>query len=458
MSGKTIASYLVSTTYEDLPDAAVDKAKMIILDTLGCALAGYKTEAGRILISVMKGLGGNPQSTIIGDGSKISCVHAGFANSVLSDYLDFEDTLRPGHPSATVIPAALAVGEYVGSSGKDLITAIVLGYEVLVRVGLAVFPSRERSEKVASNYASHVWGATAASGKLLGLNEEEMLDAFGCAGSLTPLPLWIAKWPKPLHWLKNNYGGQTAAGILGGLLAKEGFLGPRTILDSDEPNLGFWVMVGSDRCDFDKMVSGLGKEHVITKTNFKPYPACRWTHTTLDAVGGLLKDHQIKPWQIEEILVRVPSRIAKERSFSDDKPMTIVDAEFSLPYVVAMIVLGETPSLDWYAKEKMRDSRVLDIGSRVKVAVDPEADKVYLEENKAMSTVKITTKDGKEYTKCVDLPKGDYQKPLTKQELLNKFMILASSTLKKEKIERIIQTLDRLEHLTNISKLTALLV
>ena len=140
--------------------------------------------------------------------------------------------------------------------------SVVLGFEVSQRIGLAILPSPEVGKAVAVLFAFHSFGAGVAGGKIMRLSPLQMLNALGYTGAATPVPTWISKWESPLHWVKNDYGEQTQAGILGVLLSRKGFIGPQKVLDGD---LGFWRMVGSDRCDHREMTKGLGESYEILR-------------------------------------------------------------------------------------------------------------------------------------------------------------------------------------------------
>lgn len=446
-----VADYIVRAHYDDLPPATTKIAKDLLLDTIGCGLGGANTTPGEILINTVKELGGTPESTIFGDGGKVNCVHAGYVNAQLSDLLDYEDSLVT-HPSAIIIPAALAVGERVHASGKALLNAMVVGYEVSTRIVRAIIPSKTIRTDVAVVYGSWCFGAAAVASKLLELDVPATMHAFGYAGSHTPQPTWIVKWERPLHWAKNNFGGQTAAGILGALLADKGFLAPQKILES---RLGFPKMIGSDRCDVTMMTDQLGSTYEVLNTSFKPYPTCRWFHPSLDAVQQLMQEHRLTPDLIRQINAKaLPDTV---EWLVDYHPTMLVDAEFSLPYAVAMVVHRISPTR-WYAEEVLNDPNVLGMAKKVKVILSPEFDAWYDKHRGLLGDVEIVTTDGNSYRKRIDCPRGDPQNPMTRDDLLTKFTDLCAHVdLAKETSTQIIEIVDRLETLRDVTELTTLL-
>ncbi len=449
-----LARYVRDTDYQDLPKEAVTKAKTLILDSLGCALGGCKTEiATSILGAIADSHGG--EATLIGGDRKYPCRDAAFANATLINALDFDDDNWVGHPSATILPAAMAVAERVGASGRDLLTSFVLAFEVVTRIGWAIWPSKARYDKVWGVGTHQVFGAVSAAAKILALNEFESLNAFGIAGAVAPLPSAM-KWGfgnRPLTWVKDSVAYATVAGLNGALLAKQGFLGCRDILDGET---GFWIMAGSDRCDFGRMVRGLRSEYLIMKDSIKPWPACRFIHATLDAVSEIVKQHSLKPEEIEEVRVRSIWDLAQ--FFVDYQPFAIVDAQFSVPYTIAMVIMGEKAGANWFDKSSLRSAKLLALAKRVVVETDQKADDLYHSDvPKITSNVTITTKNGNEFGASIEFAKGEPENPLSPDEVEEKFMRLATVTVDHHRAKDIFDIVDDLDRLKKITDLTELL-
>lgn len=448
-----IVAYVKNACYEDLPPAVIDKAKMILLDTIGVGLAGALTDPAMILLDLIKEMKGKPQARLIRDGTRANCIQAGFFNSYCMDVMDFEETFEGlGHPNGTVIPAGLAIGEWTQSSGKALIVAIVVGNEISVRLGLAMRPSRNRSQ-VISSYNWHSFGAGITSAKLLSLNEKQIIDTLGITGSSTPVPTANPRWNRPLHWIKNNFALQTEAGIMGALFARKGFTGPKPILDSD---LGFWRMTGSDRCQRELMDKGLGKEYKILKVGFKPYPCCRWIHPTLDAVSEIMEEHHLHAGMIKEINVET---IAELRNwFVDYEPETLVDVEFSLPFSVALILHQIKPGLDWFKHKTIKDRKIRDTARKVKVEVFDAADRAYFKatEGPVTSRVEIVTQKGEKWLKTAHVMRGDPDRPI---DVIKKFEDTAASAgFTGRRIKRIVDLVHHLDKMENVSQLAKAIV
>lgn len=448
-----IAKYIAETTFDDLPEEVVNQAKYCILDSLGCALGGHTTELGEIVVDFVKQLGGRQESTIIGCGERTSCVHATFVNSSLTNALDFDDTYI-GHPSATVIPPAISVGEKTNASCKDLITAIVLGYEVSTRIGVAIRASVER--KFIHGVSWQTFGTVAATSKLLGLSEPCIIDALGIAGANAPVPssmklVYNSMGPNMAKCL--YFGTASELGVKAALLAQKGLRGPSNILDG---KTGFWRMCGSDRCDFQRMVDGLGRKYNILKVSFKPYPACRLTHSAIDVAIKIIRENGIDLRDIERITIRTYSPVCAW-PFTNTEPKTMVEAQFSTAYAVAAAINGINPGLDWFGLENLTNPDILNYARKIKLIGDKEADEAFRRESANIVAIGEIYASGKSYTGRVGFPKGDPRNPFTRREITEKFRSLALRTLSCRKINAIIKLVRVLEKIGKVRNLSGLL-
>lgn len=447
-NSQLLGQFASSLHFEDLPPAVVQQAKAVILDTVGCIVGGVPVQPSQALLNVMRSLAGRTEASVLGTNLKTDCVSAAFVNAYLSDILDFEDTLV-SHPSAGAIPAALAVGERVSASGRDIIRAVVAAYEIGVRVQRAIMPTFARRQMVSVEYAWKAYPAVVAAGSLLGLTMVGWIDAFGYAGRCSPLPGGGGLLDRPLPWIKANYSGQTSVGVLAALLAAEGFEASREMLDSE---FGYSYIVGSDRWDADQLTRDLGTSWLILETNLKPYPCCRLIHPVLDAIELLKSRHAIQAEEVQE--VRVRSMGALVRDFADYRPKGLIDAEFSVPYAVAMSLLGIDAGPAWYSPDRLRDGHVLDLAARVYMQSDEESDEIYKNERRYTATVEITLQDGRKVSEYRPRPRGGPLEPLTLTEIENKFMKLATVVLDRHAALRAHDLLTHLEDLADIRVLT----
>ena len=457
---KRLVDYVTDTEFEDFPSEVMEKVKLLILDAVGCGLGGTQTKLGKIFIDIAKTLGGKPESTIIGSDLMTDCTRAASTNAELINALDYSDSGPAGHLGTTIIPAAMAIAERINASGKDFLTAVALGYEVGGRVAVAIKPTFNRFLQVHGIGTLQAFGSVAAVGKLIGLKPNVLLSAFGIAGSYTPVrhagkfglyedySYKRAKQPHAITWIKDNVGRPSEAGILAALLAEKGFLATTSILDGKN---GFWAMACSDRCDFDQMIKGLGEEYMTMRVGYKPYPACRQTHTTLDALTEVLQREKLKPEDIEKINVNTVRVLAD--SFVDYNPLNMIDAQFSVPYPAAMVVYN-VPRPQWYLDENLKNQTYLEMASRVKVEFDSKLDPNI---GSGPSNVLIFVKDGSCFETIVENPRGSPENPWTVEEIEEKFLELARAIIKPERSSRIIQDINKLESIDNTFNFTKLL-
>jgi 2-methylcitrate dehydratase PrpD len=444
-----LAGYAASTRYGDLPPEVVAQARLAILDSVGCLLGGSTLPAARQLRGIMMGMAAEGAATVAGEKRRVPSAIASYLNAQQSNILDFDDTFETGalgHPAATIIPPALAVAEEVGASGEALLTAVVVGYDVYARIGMACRPSVERSRQVRGLAPWQIFGTAAAVAHILGLSTEAMARAFGLAALHAPVPS-VGKIyeERPMWSLKNNYGWTAMGGVLGAQYAEGGLHANHSILDGDT---GFWVMAGSDRCDFSLLTRGLGQHYSILDTSFKPYPSCRHTHSTLDAIRQIMQRGNFEAGQVRRVRVRSCDKI---KAFADYRPQSYMDAQFSLPYVVAMLLLREPVGQGWVEGEKWQNARVLEVADRVLIEVDPDAEAEFARGN-IRSHVTIQFEEGHEEEAEVTYPLGHPVNPMTEGDILAKFRGLVDPVLGSEDSRRLASMLVEIDGLRDLSQ------
>jgi 2-methylcitrate dehydratase PrpD len=449
---KELATYAVETKYEDYPQEVIDKVKIFILDSIGCMFGGCQTNLGEAIVNPIRSMGGSEEATIVGGGVKVPTIQAALVNGTTANALDYDDTLLGiGHPGASIIPAALAIGEWVNASGRDVLNAILIGYDVGDRIGLAIQPSYERLQNVWGVGTWQTFSAVVAAAKVLDLDLKQTLNAYGVAGATAPLPN-TQKWgwaleERPIHWVKEPTGWPCWTGTTAAVLAHNGFVGNNYILDGDN---GFWIMAGSDQCDYDKMTQGLGSEYeVMTNIAIKPYSSCRWQHATLDCVKQLKQENGLSPEEVKEVLIHSFAWVKTHELYG---PSDMVDAQFCIPYTTTMVLLGIHPGPAWYTQENLESEDILNLSNKVRVEVDPELDKAYFEKDQLSARVEITTERGK-FERFVDVPTGDPRNPLTRQEIEDKFRNQAAYVLEEVEIDRVIEKIYDFENLDRVSDL-----
>ncbi len=455
MTTMALAEYAQQLTFEDLPPSVVDKAKHIILDTIGCALGGSQTELVRVIDTMIRQEGGHPICTLIGRLEKSSPAWCAFRNAAAVNALDFGDDNYYGHPGSTIVSTALAIAEEVEASGRAMIAAVVAAYDVVARVGEAINPSPERFAQVWGVGTHQVFGAAVAASKLMRLKGDDFLYALGLAGVSAPLPSGLC-WnfeARPLSWHKDSVHWPAWAGLTAARLARAGFIGPRAVLDGPH---SFWIMSGSDHFKPDALTAGLGTDFKIMDSSFKPYPACRWSHAALDAVGIIMQKHPIDVSDIAAVDIET-FHLLEDYQFMDYAPANLVDAEFSLPYPVAMALLRIPPGPDWYAPERMADPEVRRLGSLVRLHTTDEMNRLYREENLWAARAIITTHTGASYRAMVPVPSGSPSNPLPEGALEKKFRQASQAVLTSDQIEKLLARIENLESEGTIAAVCELL-
>jgi 2-methylcitrate dehydratase PrpD len=462
MKGHTsvLAEYLSKLSFDTLPEKVIKKAKYLLLDYIGYTISSYKEDAAEIIVSVISKIGGKPESTVLGYGVKTSCLLAAFANGAMAHMTELDDTHTPtmSHPGDTVISAALALGEREGISGKELLTAIVAGYEAALRIGEAVMPTHYWRGFHPSG-TINTFGAAAAAGRVLNLTPSQMASALGLAGLQASGYFYFVdegiRMPKDF-----NVGRAALSGVLAALLAREGFQGGTTVLESEH---GFCRLFADPfSINIGRITENLGKQFKILEVSHKPYSACRHMHAAIDALLHIIKEHKISPGEVEEVVASIFSTGA--RFVDDPEPWRPergpYGPRFSTQFNLAIALVEREEGIRRlfdreYAKAKLNDPYVRELMKKIKVVPDPELDKEF---PRMWSTiVEVKTKRGV-YSHRVDYPKGEPRNPMNYEELLTKFRILTSKILRKDIIEEIINTINNLEKVGDVKELTDLLI
>lgn len=447
-----LADFIVSASYASLPEPVRQAAVTHILDSLGNMVGGASIAAGKVILDLFRELGGTPESTVWATGDRTSCPNAAYVNSALTSMLDFDDTSKyPAHIGATVVPPALAMAERVHASGRDLMMAVVVGYEVSQRLGYYVKPSYERRQQLRSMATWQIFGATAACARLLRLSKEQTLWAMGHTGMSAPVAsvykMGLHLEERPFSWLKNNYGWASMGGVLACLLAARNFPGNRRILDGQR---GFWVMSGSDQCNWEALTQGLGQSYVITDVSFKPYASCWLTHTTVESLERILASASIEPNHICRIRVLTTSELVER--FNLRNPKDIIDAQFSIPPLIGLTLAGHHLS-HGLAEAHLYDPEVTRVAAKVEMEVDPEADRLSKETMCWPSTVIVEMDDGRVFKEHETIGRGQRQ-PLTPDEVKDKFLRLTSPLVGETKARKLASGVEQLPGMADVAKLT----
>ena len=431
-----------------IPAAMREKARTHILDSIGCGLAGASTEMQQRILAATRQEARSGPCLVLGESEGFGPVAAAFVNAAAMNALDFDDGLEDeagrgmGHPGGSIVAAALSACFERTVSGADFLTAVALGYEVNNRLIRAMQPSIERFRQVYGVCQHQAIGAAVAYGRLMGLDHAEMENALGFAGTFANVPsLRKYNWERrPLITFKDFLAPAAEAGVRGVSLHRAGLIGAKAVLDGPS---GLWRMLGSDRFEPNRLTEGLGDTWTIGFNTLKPYPACRWMHTTLSAFETLLEQHAIAAEAIEAIVVHTDAALL--RDFMDAAPLSMNDAQFSFPYVLAALALRlDRPH--WYDPATMTASALRALAGRVSGSIDSKASELMSQERRPAGRVDIRLKDGTHYSSplVVDAP-GGTRFPLSDRVVAQKFHGNARVTLGAKRASALLALLESIE-------------
>ncbi|MFH1087961.1 MAG: MmgE/PrpD family protein [Chloroflexota bacterium] len=454
-ASRLFARLITSLKYEDLPAQVVELARKSILDTIGVIVAasGLAHEP-REVVELAIEEGGKEESSVLGYGAKLPCYMAAFANGAMSHALDFDDVGMLdgdvwGHVGATSMPAALATAERVGGvSGKELLVAVAVAHEVLFRMGIAGL----RGDPSARNdwYFPPLFGtfaATAASGRLLGLNEEQMVNAFGIALTQAAGTKEIGLATRAtIRAMYNAFPAKT--GVLSCLMAQRGVVATENSLQG---KAGFFPVYFRGQYDAARLAGELGTRWESLSLGFKAWCACVHNHRYIDAALQIMKENSVSKDMVKQVTAytneylqsMVGGPLEEKR-----RPRNAIAAKFSLPFTLAIAVARGWVSLRDYSAEGLKDPEVLALADRVVTQIHPD-----------VGLVRMTTVDGKAYSKQVARPLGSPEKPLTAEQIEAKFRDCVThslSPLQPGAADRVIALVRRLEEVSDVREVIRL--
>jgi 2-methylcitrate dehydratase PrpD len=452
-SAHALGECVVDASLDDLDADARAHVESLVLVWLAVTVGGTKLPQGERMAAFWNAVGGRGDATVPTLNGPLPVLTASYVNSYLANLLDFDDTYSGravGHPGSTVIPPALAVAERERASGREFLTAVVAGYEVSIRVGDAIMPTPERSRQVVSTATWQLFGATAATASLLGLTADEAAHAFGLAGVSAPVPAVrkVGIEEDELHDLKNNYGWGAMGGVKAALLADAGLEGNRTVFDGEK---GFWRMAASDAFDPSILESGTGTTPAALDVSFKPYSSCRWSHAALDCVT------ELKPDVAVEEVASVDVETFREATTLDGDPETVLDAQFSLPYVVAVHLLDHPTGYEWLLEERLADPEVRALAERVTLAEDEAMTAAYERSGRMSARVTVELRSGETLVASVDSPRGSPERPVSRAAVAAKYDSLVEPILGPETAGELKRRVRDLEAETDVAEVAALL-
>ena len=436
---------------EDIPAAVRDNAALRVLDTIGCALAGAREEHAPSVLALASRWGGPGLSTVWGTTLTAAPPQAALANGSLAHGLDFDDTHADSvcHASAVLVPAVLALAESERLGGGDALTALVAGYEAMIRIGMAA-PGRFHERGWHATAVCGAFGAALAAGKSLGLDASRLTAALGIAGSMAS---GVMEFLEDGSWVKRLHPGWAAqSGIQAAALAQEGFTGPATAL---EGRLGFYRAALGDVPDIAKQLKNLGDEWETVRSSFKLYPCCHLNHAYLDAVARLKRAEGLRPEQVEEVECLVPAGevpIVCEPATAKLRPRSPYDAKFSLAFCVAAALVGDRVGIGTFTEEGIREPGALALAARVRYTVDPSSPYP----RTFPGWVKVRLRDGRMLEAREESQRGGPEMPIAPDEVIAKFRDNAARLMPPARVDALESAVLGMERARNLGPLLSL--
>ena len=444
-----LAAHAAKVRYEDIPAEAIEKAKDCILDQIGVELIGSTLEWNKIAYRYVADMGGRGESTIVNYGIKVPVLDAAFVNATFGQGCELDDVgfAAGGHPGAATVPVALALCEKQPSTGKDFLAAVVVGCDVMYRLLAAIRPSSGKR-----GFHSHgigaPFGAMTTAARLLRLNDGQMLHAFGIAGMHSSGTM---EYDQTGGEVKRVIAGVAArGGVQSAMLAQRGLTGPPTIIEGKR---GF-LKVFADEVEPEQITRDLGNDFKIMRLWFKLYPCVATVQGVIYTLSKMIEEHRFGAEDIEEIRVGL-SETSLSHGGAIYEPHDTASAQFSLPFSLAIRLLKNDNDLSFYMDPKLwADPKVLALARKVKSYADPKAKK----DQNYNTTMEVKLTDGKTFKAFEAYPPGSPHNMVGRDVLRSKFRKMARAVLSEDRIERLIEAVDRLETYGDAAKLVSHLV
>lgn len=435
-----LVDHVLAVRYDDLPDGVIDMARQVTLDGFAVIMAGYTEPLGlgRIVTEYTREIGGTPQASVIGGGFKTSMPNAAFANGTMAHALDFDNTWYPlNHPTSPTLPVALALAEHYGLSGRAIVEALVAAFEVQGRLRMAA-TGLETGQGFHKPGTTGTMGAVTAAIKLLRLNRQQAMMAFGIAGSrCCSLALNTGTMTKSSH-----SGHAARVGLECGLLAQKGFtanadvFGPKGFFDTFMPgNAQPQLLVEDFGRPFRMIDPGVG---------FKKYPSNYFTHRPIDAALALRARLGLRMAEIDKVRVRFP----RFEYINRPQPETGLDGKFSVQYTTAAALIDGDITIDTFTNERRHGSDIADLLPRIELEFD---DAIPLDFDRMHAEVTVKLKDGRTVTERVQKLSGWCGFPLTREQRMRKFNACSRRILSEPQGARLAELVEGLDGLPDIT-------
>ena len=457
----SMAEFVHGTGFGDLPDPIRRIAHQHVLDTIGCCLAAARLETSRSLASYLMSEGGTGQATAISIPQRLPAPQAAFMNGLLARSLEYDDMAMPDlHPSGVIVPVVLAVGEWQGATGVELLAALVVGLELCIRIGRAGYDADTRTSRFlqrgldASAICGTVAGA-AVTARLFGLEASRIADAIGIAVSLASGSLEANRSGGTIKRFQSGWAAKSA--VQAACLAKAGVDGPAQAF---EGRYGFYRCFVDGTFDAAVLAEGLGERWEVCGLRFKPYPSNYYTHAGIDAALAL-RQRGLKAGEVASAQLAVATPMLHTIGEPLDRkqaPQTAYEAKFSGPYTVASTLIGGGGlglGVDDFADELVRDPTRRALMRRISVTSDPRCDSIFPQQ--APAILSVTTKEETRIVEEVLINRGGPERPLSDDELAAKFSENSRRALAPKTTEALRLSLDRMTEAKDVSKIVRIL-
>jgi len=449
-----MADFVADLRYDQIPAEVIERIKLLMLDSLGCALYGVDLEWSRILMRTLTQIDKTPACAVWGTALRLSAPHAALVNGLLVQGFELDDIHRVGaiHVGSVVLPALLAITEIKpGMTGRDFLTAAVAGYETGPRVGICM-----GAEHLAQGWHSAstvgVFSSASAAASALRLSKEQTVHALGIAGTQAS-GLMAAQYGSMVK--RMHAGRASQSGLYGGLLAAEGFTGIKNVFESDFGGFCTTFSRSKDRFKLSELTSGLGKRFETMQISLKFYSCVSTNHTTLDAIRSIRARRPFSANDVDHIVVH-SSQVTVEHVGWKYKPEGITSAQLNLPFCVATLLLAGDVFVDQFDDKQIVDPARIAFSEKVKVVEDPDITSGGAK-YRQMVRVEVFLKDGTVLKETVEAPRGSEERFASTQDVVEKFDKLAGHTIPAAQVTAIRDAVLHLEKLPDAGKLAHLL-
>ena len=451
---ESVVNHVVSSDYKNLDQKTIAAVKTVLLDSMGVAVAGSSAAGILDLVNLVRDWGGKPEARVLVYGDSVPAIHAALANCTMARAWDLDDDHEGGggHLCGSLIPTAMVLAQYAPTkiSGRELILAVAIAADLICRLRMSF---TARAGWTTETFAP--FGVVAIASRFLGFDKQQTRDAMGLA--YTQCACNSQGTVDGALSVRLQQGLAAQAGVLATQFAQIGFTGPKNVLQGV---YGLYPLYGRDAYDASMITRDLGSHFHVVNTSLKPYPCCKHTHNAISGTVKLVANHGISPASIEKIVVRT-NQAAYDKCASGAakfSPAGVVDAQFSIPVMVALGAIHGGVCLSDLISEQWKDRQVLELARKVEVRVDPELN---LTSGMIRPNIIELSAAGRDYVERSEFVKGSPDDRMTPAECAEKFrqcIAVSAKPLGQRKVNEFMQMVNGLEHVEDAGSMTNLLM